>query len=209
MVVVVGLGRLPAQVPNRRERAAFELVIIIAVEDVVLAVILIVDHSLNIPQLPAQSLPRCAPSDPLAISVGRPAQERFRQLGGIFPRPTVDQRLQARAIGTGFGAKNAKAGLARGIGLIQAAGRQTRRFSLNAVGQGVVPLVSRPAQQRLLPPHQTSPSNRERHPGKSQKCASVTSTRGRFKTSRGKTSNPVTRPDVVSHCGFTPSNANA
>ncbi len=53
----------------------------------------------------------------LAIGIAAPGEIGARQIAGLHPALLVDERLQARAIGTGLRAKDAVAGTARRIRL--------------------------------------------------------------------------------------------
>ena len=70
MVVVPDRRLIAGQMPDRRRQPALELVVIVAVEDVVFAVVLIVDHRLDLAQLAAQGLARRLALHPLAVGVG-------------------------------------------------------------------------------------------------------------------------------------------
>ena len=65
MVVVEDLGLAARQMPHGGGQAALELVVVVAVEQVVLAIVLVVQHQLDARQPPRQlALLRPRPSSP-------------------------------------------------------------------------------------------------------------------------------------------------
>ena len=129
MVVVIDDRRRAPQMPHRRRKPAFELVVIVAVEQVVLAIVLVVQHRLD-------------GAEPLAEHrrLGtRPGRPRHRHRSPRRDRPRRDRpspsqprssikRLEPRAIGAGLRAEDAMAGAAQGV-----SGRDARRFEPRAV----------------------------------------------------------------------------
>ncbi len=107
MVIMIAERRAPRQMLDRRRDPALELTIIIAVEQVMLAIVLILDEGVGLRQpLREQSSFRIA-LDPAAISIAAPIQIDVRKVRLIMPQPLVDHRLQARAISAGLRPKDA------------------------------------------------------------------------------------------------------
>ena len=87
---------------HRRGDATFELVVVIAVENVVLAVVRIVQDQLDRGEsLLEQTVLRHAPR-PRRSGVATPGDVGARQIGIVPPSALVDQRLQPSAIRPGF-----------------------------------------------------------------------------------------------------------
>src|SRR3954451_8047370 len=129
MVVVVDRHRAARQVPYRDCQPALELVIIIAVEQIVFAVVLVVQHGVGFgesrfeqaalrPALPAGTV---GPAAPAEISVG--------QIGIVPPDPLVDQCLQTGAVGPWLRPEYPVSGAAGGL-----LGRGPFGFERGAVG---------------------------------------------------------------------------
>src|SRR5918995_2911421 len=110
MVVVVDLGLLAREITYGGGDAALELVVVVAVQNVVLAVVLIVQDELDRGEA---LLEQAVLGDALgraAIGIAAPGDIGTREVGLALPAALVDQRLQPRAIGAGLGAEHAKAG---------------------------------------------------------------------------------------------------
>src|SRR3954468_13332312 len=100
MVVVIDSDRPSRQVPYRDCQPALELVVIVAVEQIVLAVVLVVQHGVGLgePRLEQAALR-------LALTAGTvgpaaPAEIGVGQIGIVLPDPLVDQCLQSGAVGS-------------------------------------------------------------------------------------------------------------
>src|SRR6478752_5247275 len=115
MVVVVDRRPTAAELFGRRRHAALELVIVVAIEEIVLSVVLVLHHGLDGAQALLEDATLCAALVACAISVASPDEIGFRQIGAVLPALLVDQCLQAGAIGAGLGPEYAEAGsLGRG-----------------------------------------------------------------------------------------------
>src|SRR6185312_12698640 len=90
---------------------AFELVVIVAVEQIVLVIVLIVDHRLDAPDAAGEILMRRASFGDAAVAVadigvGAPGEIGAREIVGVAPAALVDERLQASAVGAGLRAEH-------------------------------------------------------------------------------------------------------
>ena len=94
---------------DRRRDTAFELVVIVAVEDVVFAVVLVLDDGLSRlqPRLKARSVP-CARF--FAVGVGGPFQIGLAEVRAALPEAFVDHGLKACAVGPRFRAIDPRSG---------------------------------------------------------------------------------------------------
>src|SRR6056297_1951422 len=104
MVVVIDRPILPLQRADGGRGPALELVVIVAVQQVMLAVVLILHDRLSLPQPRLEPLAVGPALFSGAVSVAAPGQISLRQIGLVGPEPLVDHRLQPRAIGAGLGA---------------------------------------------------------------------------------------------------------
>ena len=203
MVVVVDRRGAPGQVPDRDRQAALELVVIVAVEQVVLAVVLVVQYRVGGGEAGFEQ-----------AALGRPRRRRRRPTGSSRDRRRRDRRRPARcARRSGSAARrrrppawsrrrDSRRGARRPRGrrrrLRAPAGR--RRRGRRA---GWSPAARR-APRRRAPRCRTGRSGRGRRRGKSRKCAaSRRPAAGRAPTA-GRISKPVTRPLAPSHTGRTP-----
>ena len=87
-----------------------ELEVIVAVEDVVFAIVLIVDRDLDLRQPAAKRGTSINAMFLPGVGVAAPVDVGFRQVGVIAPVAFVDERKQAGTIATGLGAEDPVAG---------------------------------------------------------------------------------------------------
>ena len=99
MVVVEDLGLATREVSHGRGEAALELVVVVAVEQVVLAIVLVVQHQLDACQ-PTRQLAFGGNSlDPAAVGMAAPGEPGPGEVAIVPPAALVDQRLQPSTIG--------------------------------------------------------------------------------------------------------------
>ncbi len=102
MVVVIDLGPDTRDMFDRRRHAALELVVVVAIEQVVFAIVLVLHHGLDRAQAfleqPAFRLALLTCS----IGIATPDEITLGEIGAVGPAFFVDQCLQARAIGAGL-----------------------------------------------------------------------------------------------------------
>ncbi|MNL54792.1 hypothetical protein D3C87_1781540 [compost metagenome] len=103
------------KVLDGKAHAAFELVVVIAVEQVVLPVVLILDHGLDRAQPLLEKVALGLAFLAGAIGIGAPGEIGVGEIGLTVPALLVDQRLQPGAIGSGLGTEDAVGGAARGF----------------------------------------------------------------------------------------------
>src|SRR5262249_35764794 len=129
VVVVPDRGRAARQPPDDQSEPALKLIIIVAVEKIVLAVVLVVEHRLggSEPRLDhsalGAALGRCT------IGVAAPAEPSIGEIGFALPDALVDHHLQPRSIGAGFRAENPVSRAPFGI-----LRRNTLSFERRAIG---------------------------------------------------------------------------
>ncbi len=102
MVVVIDRGHVAARLLHGGGQTAFELVVVVGIEQVVLAVVLVVQHGLDRAEPRLEQRRRGNAAGARAIGIAAPGDIGARQVGGAGPAALVDQRLQPRAIGAGF-----------------------------------------------------------------------------------------------------------
>ena len=102
MVVMVDDRLLSAQLLDRSGESSLELVVVVAVEDVVLAIVLVLDHRFYLPEACRKVAPcrRTICAGPVCIST--PFQVDFAELLPVVPDVLIDQCLQAGAVGSGL-----------------------------------------------------------------------------------------------------------
>ena len=103
-------GVRPGKPPDHESEPAFELVIVVAVEDVVLAVVLVVQHRIGGGQPRFEHCPLGAALAACPIRVAAPAEIGLREIGFVVPDPLVDHRLQSGPVGAGLRAEDPIAG---------------------------------------------------------------------------------------------------
>ena len=94
---------------------AFELVVVVTVEQVVLAIVLVVQHRLDRPE-PGLGEPALGAALAAGgVSVLAPFEQGIRQLGLVIPGALIDQRLQPGAVSARLRTEDAIAGAVRGV----------------------------------------------------------------------------------------------
>src|SRR5262249_33642257 len=117
MVVVVDRRAAPRELLHGGGKPALELVVVVAVEEGVLAGCLVVEDGIDLGE---PALERLVPGGALgggAVGVAAPGDVGAGEIAAGLPAALVDQSLQASAIGARLGAEDAKAGaLFRDVG---------------------------------------------------------------------------------------------
>ena len=130
-VTVVQGGIVAAQVLDRDRHAALKLVVVVRIQDVVLAVVLVVHDGVNATQALLKRIRRGLAMFILAIGKRACTQVRLGQVGPIGPVAAGDQLLQASTVAAGARAKHAPGGLTLCFLLGHAFGLGLRRFALH------------------------------------------------------------------------------
>ena len=113
MVIVIDQGPLAARFLDRGGHAAFELVIVVGIEEIVLAIVLVVNDGLDgLQSVPRRRARRERPGLMRAIGIGAPDDIGAGEVAAIGPQLLIDQGLQTGAIAAGLGAEDATAGVA-------------------------------------------------------------------------------------------------
>ena len=102
MVIVIDRSVTALQAADRSCGATLELVIIVAVQKVVFAVVLILHDGFGLGQARLECGAIALPFDPRAISITAPFQIGLGQIGLVGPQPFINHRLQTSAICSGF-----------------------------------------------------------------------------------------------------------
>ena len=93
-------GRCLALQPfRRRTQASLELVVVVGVEQVVLPVVLVMQHHLHGPQPVLQAGAVSHGKAAALVAPATPGQEGLGQVAAFFPDAAVDQALEASAVG--------------------------------------------------------------------------------------------------------------
>ena len=106
-IAEIRLGLGSRQGADGSDHASVELEIIVGVEDVVLAIVLIVQRHLNRLQTFSKHRPGIHPVRVLAVRIATPLQKHSGEVLVAFPVAGFDQGQNARAIRTGLRAKHA------------------------------------------------------------------------------------------------------
>ena len=111
MVIVVEGGQMTAGSLHRRSQATLELVIVVAVEQIMLAIILIMNNGLNPSQQPVELFGLESGRGGAAIGIGgiggaAPGTVGRGEVAATLPLARIDERLQPRAIASRLRAKN-------------------------------------------------------------------------------------------------------
>src|SRR5262245_61507630 len=110
MVIVIDDGPLTRSLLDGRGHAAFELIVVVTVEEIMLAVVLIVHDGFDRLEAAFKSFPACAALIASPISISAPKEIGAGKVGAFVPELLVNQRLEARAIGTRLRAEDSLAG---------------------------------------------------------------------------------------------------
>ena len=138
VVVVVERGRAAGVDRHRRRQAALELVVVVAVEQIVLAVVLVLHHRLDRaePLLEEPVLGRAAFAG--AVGPAAPGDVGLGEIARVLPAALVDQRLQTRAVSAGLRAEDPVGGEAPRAGLRRTLLRERRGIGGDLGGERVV-----------------------------------------------------------------------
>ena len=126
---------------HRGAHAALELVVVVGVEEVVLAVVLVVHHRLHAAEssleqrVLGRALLRAG-----AVGIAAPHDPRAGQISLLAPSALVDERLQAGAVCARPGAEDAVAGTALGVRARDPGCREALHVRRVRRGQGIVAL---------------------------------------------------------------------
>ena len=137
VVTMVAGGLFAAQGFHGGQHAALELVVVVGVEQVVLAIVLVLQHRLHLAQPLGKLLAGRSAFVSATVGITPPVQVDLGQVLAALPQAPVNRALHARAIGTRFGAENAPAGLLGRGTFIQARLKQCLAFTAYFGGQRV------------------------------------------------------------------------
>ncbi len=163
MIAVPDRWLAAGEVADGDRKAALELVIIVAVENVVLAIVLVVDDCLGRGEAVTEERFFGGALGAGAIGVAAPGEIGLGEIAIALPAALVDERLQSGAVGARFRAKDAVAGAAvrrlgrhalllergtiggdargqrvDGFGLVERGDRARRRVDeIDEIGEGV------------------------------------------------------------------------
>jgi hypothetical protein len=115
MVVVVDAGPAAGKVAHRHGEPALELVVVVGIQQVVLPVVLVVDHRLDPFEPSGEEILFRPATGARPIGVAAPGQIGPGQIRVGVPAALVDQGLQAGPIGPGLGAEDPEAGPPGGL----------------------------------------------------------------------------------------------
>src|SRR6185312_9824839 len=115
MIVVIDRRRHTREMADRDCEPALELIVIVAVEQIVLAIVLILDDGFDGFEPRTEKRLRLLPRRAGAISEAAPGEISLGEIARIGPAALVDQRLEPRAIGTRLRAEDAETGAALGF----------------------------------------------------------------------------------------------
>src|SRR3954467_8359436 len=99
MVIVIDRDRASRQVPYRDRQPALELVIIVAVEQIVLAVVLVMQYGVGRGEPPLEQAPLGSALAAGAIGPAAPGEIGVGKVGLVPPDALVDHYLQSGAVG--------------------------------------------------------------------------------------------------------------
>src|SRR5690606_30167920 len=98
MVVVPGGGAAAGEGFGGGDEATLELVVVVAIEQVVLAIVLVVDDGLDVGEAGGEALALGHAGGLRAIGVLAPVEEGFGEIGLALPIARIHQALQAGAV---------------------------------------------------------------------------------------------------------------
>src|SRR5581483_11692843 len=195
MIAVVDAGRDAAERLHRRREATLELVVVVAVEDIVLAVVLVVDHSVGRFQALDEGIACRGACLPGAVAETSPGEEGVGKVLARLPEALVEGNLNPGAVGARRRAEYAGAGQPRRVR--DALRRQARCGRAHRSGNRIrlVVLVERGngTDRRI---HEVDLVGDR-----------VTAMRGRRRSLSGMMRKPVTRPVPRSQTGSAPISA--
>ncbi len=145
MVVVIDRRLLAREMPHGRRQAAFELIIVIRIQQIMFPVVLVLHHPLGCGQQGLELAVGRLSGQFGAIGITAPGQIGLGQIAIVPPTLFIDQGLQPGTIGPGFGAEHPRGGQFR----VQAEIAKAGAIGEGAGGQGI--LLFRFIQRRDLP----------------------------------------------------------
>jgi len=110
MVVMPDRWRAAREASDDEGEPTLELIVVVAVEQVVLAVILVVQHRIGLCQSRFEHFTLGAALATCSIRVAAPAEIGLGEIGFDVPDPLVDQGLQSGPVGAGLRAEDPIAG---------------------------------------------------------------------------------------------------
>src|SRR5687768_17848831 len=110
MVVVEDAGRRAAQRLDGGGETALELVVVVGIEDIVLAVVLVLDDGIGRSEASFQQFARALPFHAAPVRVGGPFQEGGGEVLPLRPDSLVDQGLKPCPVSSRLGPEDAKRG---------------------------------------------------------------------------------------------------
>src|SRR5690606_33857873 len=119
MVVVIGEGTVTGERLGGGNEPALELIVIVGIEQIVLAIVLVVDDGVDVAEARREAAALGRAGGMRAIGILAPVEESLAQIGLARPAAGIDEGLEARAIGAGLGAEDAVARGKGGIGFTQ------------------------------------------------------------------------------------------
>ena len=114
-VAVVQGGQRARQQLHRGPHAAVELVVVVGIQDVVLAVVLVVQHGLQATQALLERATRRQAVPVLPVGKGPGMQVSLRQVGAALPAATHDLFLHTRPIAAGARPEHPPGGVPPGL----------------------------------------------------------------------------------------------
>ena len=106
MVVVIDRAGAALERLDSGRGASFELVVVVAVQEIVLAVVLVLDDGLGLAKPGLKGRAGTGALGVSAIGIAAPFQIGVGEIGLVGPKTLVDHRLEPRAIGPRLGAKD-------------------------------------------------------------------------------------------------------
>lgn len=208
MVVVVDGRALAAEMLGRGAHAPLELVVVVAVEQIVLAIVLVLDHGFDRAQTLLEKAALRLSILAGTVGVAAPAEVSLGKIAARFPALLVDKRLQARSVSAGFRTEDAIGGTASSLLRVGAplfpprvSARMRAAIILSASSSSSAPTARTALSKSAICSGKAS--------RKKPEIRKVTSTRGRPRTASGMISYPVTRREAMSQTGFAPISAKA
>src|ERR1700758_708995 len=92
--------RTPAQILHRRRGAAHELIVVVGIENIVLTIVLALGDKIDGSKPLGKVAPRSLALNATPIGIAAPVEIDVGEIATMVPAALVDQRAQARAIGS-------------------------------------------------------------------------------------------------------------
>src|SRR3546814_11249150 len=94
------------------------MVVVVGVEQIVLAVVLVVDDGLDLLQAVLEQPLRGLPAGAGAVGVAAPGEVGLGEVRGLLPAALVDERLQAGAVGTEIGRASCRGRVCQSVSIM-------------------------------------------------------------------------------------------